>query len=261
MGEIKRRLATIRTIKAVEPIEGADSIVKVTFEGMGWVVVTNKNTNPQVGQRRCYFEVDSVLPKSFNFAGFDTPLPLFDFMAPYNYRVKTIKLRGQVSQGLSIPLNEIEEAYRMTLTDVSDGEDLTDTLGIVKYELPESTQISGDVKGPFPSFISKTDEERCISAGTLITTEKGALPIEALCSEASLGTLVHSVNEATGLIELKPLIGFSVLPPHAEEWFKITTESGATLLVTGNHRVYLPALNCYRRTDEISLGDELLLIG
>ena len=95
--DIKRKLATVRTIKSVEPIEGADSIVKLTFESMGWVCVTNKDTNPQPGDKRVYFEVDSVLPE----------LPIFEFMRPYKFRVKTISLRKQTSQGVSIPLTDV----------------------------------------------------------------------------------------------------------------------------------------------------------
>jgi RNA ligase (TIGR02306 family) len=153
MAEIKRKLATIRTIKSVDAIEGADSIVKLTFEGMSWVVVTNKDTNPQVGDKRVYFEIDSILPET----------EVFEFMRPFHFRVKTIKLRGQVSQGLSIPLSEFPgliDRAEGDNTSPQDGEDVTDNLGVVKYELPESVTLSGDVYGNFPSFITKTDEER-----------------------------------------------------------------------------------------------------
>ena len=148
--DIKRKLATIRTIKSVEPIPNADSIVKLTFENMGWVCVTNKDTNPQVGDKRVYFEVDSVLPE----------VPIFDFMASSNYVVKTMKFRGQVSQGLSMPIDEVLRGLNITqLVGIEDGTDLTDILGIVKYEFDEEN-MGPDTKGPFPGFIEKTDEER-----------------------------------------------------------------------------------------------------
>lgn len=147
---IKRKLATIRTIKSVEPIPNADSIVKLTFENMGWVCVTNKDTNPQIGDKRVYFEVDSVLPK----------VSIFDFMSASNYVVKTMKFRGQVSQGLSMPINEVLEGLNITQTiGTEDGTDLTDILGIVKYEFDEEN-MGPDTKGPFPGFIERTDEER-----------------------------------------------------------------------------------------------------
>jgi RNA ligase (TIGR02306 family) len=167
MADIKRKLATIRTIKSVEPIENADKILKITFESCGWQCVTDKATNPQVGDRRIYFEIDSVLPD----------IPVFEFMRDYKFRVKTIKLRGTCSQGLSVPVadfqTEIAQAVIDTLpewkgkelasvkvTDLPEGFDVTDCLKVVKYELPENTQIGGDTKGPFPGFIERTDEER-----------------------------------------------------------------------------------------------------
>jgi RNA ligase (TIGR02306 family) len=157
MSEIKRALATIRTIKSVEPIEGADRIVKLTFESMGWVCVTAIDPYPQVGEKRIYFEVDSVLPESN---------PVFAFMEPYHYRVKTIKLKKQVSQGLSMPMADFADLLNLDVElPLEDGFDLTDILGIVKYEGPADVQISGDTKGPFPGFIEKTDEERAQNFG------------------------------------------------------------------------------------------------
>jgi RNA ligase (TIGR02306 family) len=72
------------------------------------------------------------------------------------FRLKTIKLRGQISQGLILPMSIFGDfgwtAY--------EGLDVTQRLGIVKYEPPIPAQLAGKVKGQFPSFISKTDEER-----------------------------------------------------------------------------------------------------
>ena len=72
------------------------------------------------------------------------------------FRLKTIRLRGQVSQGLILPMSVFGNfgwtAY--------EGLDVTEKLGIVKYEPPIPAELSGKVKGSFPSFIPKTDEER-----------------------------------------------------------------------------------------------------
>ena len=43
---------------------------------------------------------------------------------------------------------------------IEEGVDVTDLLGIVKYEPPIPAELSGKVKGNFPSFLRKTDEER-----------------------------------------------------------------------------------------------------
>jgi RNA ligase (TIGR02306 family) len=70
------------------------------------------------------------------------------------FRLKTIRLRGQISQGL---LTAIPDG----IVDPKEGDDLTQSLDIVKYEPPIPAQLAGKIKGPFPSFIPKTDEERC----------------------------------------------------------------------------------------------------
>jgi RNA ligase (TIGR02306 family) len=154
---IKRKLATIRTIKSVEPIPNADSIVKLTFESMGWTCVTNKDTNPQVGDKRVYFEVDSVLPK----------VAIFEFMSASNYVVKTMKFRGQVSQGLSMPIDEVLKGLNITQPiGLEEATDLTDILGVVKYEFDED-KMGPDTKGPFPGNVERTDEERAENISNL----------------------------------------------------------------------------------------------
>ena len=75
------------------------------------------------------------------------------------FRLRTVKLRGQVSQGLLIPINELLK-YGISSDDVYVGLDVTSILGIVKYEPPIPAELAGTVKGGFPSFIPKTDEER-----------------------------------------------------------------------------------------------------
>jgi RNA ligase (TIGR02306 family) len=72
------------------------------------------------------------------------------------FRLKTVRLRGQVSQGLILPLSLI--SYTNVQFEV--GMDVTNLLGIVKYEPPIPAELAGKVKGLFPSFIRKTDEER-----------------------------------------------------------------------------------------------------
>jgi RNA ligase (TIGR02306 family) len=75
------------------------------------------------------------------------------------FRLKTIKLRGQISQGLIVPLDVLLK-HGVSSDDVYEGLDVTGTLGIIKYEPPVPAQLAGQVKGMFPSFLKKTDEER-----------------------------------------------------------------------------------------------------
>jgi RNA ligase (TIGR02306 family) len=76
------------------------------------------------------------------------------------FRLKTIKLRGQVSQGLILPISVLNPEGTNIYVDPFEGLDVTDMLGIIKYEPPIPADLAGKVKGLFPSFIRKTDEER-----------------------------------------------------------------------------------------------------
>jgi len=154
---MERKLATIRKIDNILPIEGADMIELSTVGG--WKVVVAKDVNHKVGDLVVYCEIDSFLPIE----------PEFEFLRKSSYkkmadgtegfRLKTIKLRGQVSQGLIVPLDVLLKCG-VSSDDVYEGLDVTGTLGIVKYEPPIPAQLSGMVKGNFPSFLKKTDEER-----------------------------------------------------------------------------------------------------
>jgi RNA ligase (TIGR02306 family) len=153
---MERKLATIRQIANLEPIPGADQIELATIDG--WKVVVAKNVNHKINDYVVYCEVDSFLPIK----------PEFEFLRKSSYkkmgdqegfRLKTIRLRGQISQGLILPLDDV-----IPFPDVIDymvvGKDVTELLEIVKYEPPIPAELAGKVKGNFPSFIPKTDEER-----------------------------------------------------------------------------------------------------
>ena len=88
--ENERKLAHIELITDLQPIEGADRIEKAIV--LGWECVVKKGEF-QVGQMIIYCEIDSVLPE----------LPEFEFLKDRKYRIRTIKLKGQVSQGLILP--------------------------------------------------------------------------------------------------------------------------------------------------------------
>ena len=154
---MERNLATIRRIKEIKPIEGADAIELAVVDG--WQVVVAKNVGHQVGDLVVYCEIDSFLPIE----------PEFEFLRKSSYkkmgdqegfRLKTIKLRGQISQGLILPYSVIPIAQFATAADLPEGMDVSEMLGIVKYEPPIPAQLAGKVKGSFPSFLRKTDEER-----------------------------------------------------------------------------------------------------
>mgnify|MGYP006921281600 CR=1 FL=1 len=154
---MERKLASIRTINEILPIEGADNIELAVVDG--WKVVVAKNVGHKVGDSVIYCEIDSFLPikDEFEFLRKSSYKKLSD--GTEGFRLKTIKLRRQVSQGLLIPVDVLLQ-YGVSSDDVYEGLDVTDLLGIIKYEPPIPAELAGKVKGNFPSFLRKTDEER-----------------------------------------------------------------------------------------------------
>jgi len=154
---MERKLATIRKIKEIRPIEGADAIELAIVDG--WQVVVAKNVGHKVGDSVVYCEIDSFLPirEEFEFLRKSSYKKMGD---QEGFRLKTIKLRGQVSQGLILPIDILPIRQFTTVGNLPLGMDVTEMLGIVKYEPPVPAQLAGKVKGSFPSFLRKTDEER-----------------------------------------------------------------------------------------------------
>ena len=126
-----RKLATIREIKEIRSIEGADLIELAIVDG--WQCVVAKKDGFKVGQKAIYFEIDSLLPQT----------PEFEFLKPrgtktsddgtVGYRLRTIKLRGELSQGLLLPINNFKNLNERKLN-IND--DLTQKLNISLYEPP-----------------------------------------------------------------------------------------------------------------------------
>lgn len=149
MSEITRKLASIRIIKDIEPIEGADKIELVHIDG--WKCVSKKGEF-KVGDKCIYFEIDSFLPIKEEFEFLRKSCYKNHKLLGEGFRIRTIRLKGQISQGLVIPLEKDYESF-------NEGDDLTEILGVRKFELID-TFDSSIRKGSFPYFCPKSDEER-----------------------------------------------------------------------------------------------------
>jgi RNA ligase (TIGR02306 family) len=148
-----RKLAKIVKIDELNPIEGADAIECAVVGG--WKVVAQKGLY-NVGDLAVYFEIDSWIPHElapFLSKGKEPR----EFEGIKGERLKTIKLRGQLSQGLLMPL---EEACKNIDSELFEGLDVSFPLNIVKWEKPVNAQLAGVCRGNFPSLIPKTDQER-----------------------------------------------------------------------------------------------------
>ncbi|MCK9578552.1 RNA ligase (ATP) [bacterium] len=155
-----RKLASIQRIEQVIPIEGADNIESVRV--LGWVCVVKKGEF-EPGNLCIYIEIDSVLPN----------IPQFEFFKKYakDRRVKTIKLRKIISQGLCLPVGEyLPSEYN----GIQVGDDVTSIFGIEKYEPPAEIRGAGyDKMMAFPIVIPKPDETRIQTIPHILEQFKG----------------------------------------------------------------------------------------
>ena len=152
-----RKLASIQKIKALDPIAGADAIERATV--LGWQLVAKKGEF-RAGELIVYCEVDCMMPDD----------PNFIFLKPRGMRIKTIRLRGQISQGICFSLSILPEGF-----DIREDADCTAALGITKYEPPIPACLNGIAKGGVPSFIPKTDEPRVQVLQDVLDRHKGEM--------------------------------------------------------------------------------------
>jgi RNA ligase (TIGR02306 family) len=154
---MERKLATVRRIKEIIPIEGADRIELAVVDG--WKVVVAKDVQHKVGDLVIYCEIDSFLPirEEFEFLRKSSFKKMGD---QEGFRLRTAKMKGQISQGLILPIFVLNPPDTNIYVQPFEGLDVTEMLDIVKYEPPIPANLAGKVKGLFPSFLIKTDEER-----------------------------------------------------------------------------------------------------
>ena len=145
-----RKLATVRIINKISPIPDASAIEVAQIDG--WEVVIKKDEF-NTGDMVVYCEIDSWIPHElapFLSKGKDPR----KYNGVLGERLKTISLRGQISQGLVLPIGILPQNERKTCNDVSE------ILNIQKWEPPIPVELAGSVEGIFPHFIPKTDQER-----------------------------------------------------------------------------------------------------
>jgi RNA ligase (TIGR02306 family) len=167
-----RKLASIQTVNAVEPIPNADAIEKIRV--LGWWVVMKKG-DYRSGDKVVYCEIDSQLPEraEFEFLRASSVKPahsdiLRGVPLSAGFRIKTVKLRGQVSQGICFPLSILQPQVIQ-----EEGADVTDLLGVLKWEPPLPMGMGGKVKGGFPGFLPKTNETRVQVLEPMLQRQRG----------------------------------------------------------------------------------------
>lgn len=161
-----RKLASIQRVWKIEPIDGADRIELAHV--LGWQCVVNKGQFQPV-DIAVYFEIDSFLPirDEFEFMR-SSSYKKTDIMGE-GFRLRTMRFRGQISQGLLLPVSQFPEIPKNA--DV--GDDVTELLGVRKWEIEERATTGGTVIGTLPYDIPHTDETRVQEEPELIQAFAG----------------------------------------------------------------------------------------
>lgn len=165
-----RQLVTIKTIDTIAPIEGADRIELATIGG--WPIVVAKNLHHE-GDKVAYFEIDTFMPETNPLFAEYVARGVKKTKSPYTgeevtgHVLRTVKLRGQYSQGTVMPLEILGLDENATQEEINTW---MENNGVFKWEAPASFKAA-DIKGDFPSIVigtntptpiqvRKTDSER-----------------------------------------------------------------------------------------------------
>lgn len=228
------KLASIQKIVSVSSIEGADMIELATV--LGWQVVVKKNEY-KVGDLCCYIQIDTVVPDK----------PEFEFLRERKFRVRTIKLRGQISQGLIVPAPNRH---------FKEGDDVTDILGVKKYEKPDNNParyekhripkvwykkyaylflynvlykampfLRRKERSPFPThLVGITDEERIQNMPQVLTQYAGKEFIVSHKLDGSSITIIH--QKFFGMSKFRICSRRFELHDKTNDWYKVFHQTG-----------------------------------
>ena len=231
---MRRDLVSLRVICKLEEHPNADRLEIACIDG--WKVVVGKGEFRE-GETILFFEADSLIPVSKD----------FEFLRKYCYinkawllgimpnseafRIRTIKLRGVISQGLVAPLSGVFKSK--VVASEENNITLDEVFGVIKYSMPEKISGSiGRLVGVFPSFIPKTKQERLQnihnaelesiynSNETFEVTKKydgSSITIYSkICNQISwLDKVLYSISEFLG-IQLPPQYRYGVCSHNTE---------------------------------------------
>jgi hypothetical protein len=226
-------LASVQKVLKLEPIDGADKIETATV--LGWQIVVKKGEY-KVGDLCSYIQIDTVVPD----------LPEYEFLRERKFRVRTIKLRKQISQGLIVPL---------PVGKWKEGDDLTDVLGVKKFEKPDNNperyekprkpkvwykkwiylfkynflykvfpKLQRLSRSPFPKhLVSITDEERIQNIPNVLQQYAGKEFVVSYKLDGSSITIIHS--KVLGKSKFRICSRRFELHDKKNDWHKVFTQT------------------------------------
>jgi hypothetical protein len=252
------KLASVQKVIKLTPIEGADLIETATV--LGWEIVIKKGEY-QVGALCTYIQIDTIVPER----------PEFEFLRPRKFRVRTIKLRKQISQGLIVPLPS---------GNWNEGDDVTELLGVTKYEKQDNNPQSyekpripksgvkrwiylfkynflfklfpfllKESRTPFPKeLVGITDEERIQNMPQVLQQYAGKLFVVSYKLDGSSITIIH--NKVRGKSKYRICSRRFELHDKKNDWY--------TTFMETNFALEIQKLVTYFATDDVIVQGEAI---
>ncbi len=234
-------LVTIQRIIDIQPIPDADNIEVVSV--LGWKVVCKKGEY-NIGDLCCYIQIDTVVPEKEE----------FEFLRERKFRVRTIKLRKQISQGLIIPVSTYSKTINGKTANgkLTEGLDITEVIGVKKYEKPDNNSsekyekpripkiwykkwiylfkynilyklfpnLQKKLRSPFPkNLVSVTDEERIQNIPQILEKYKGKEFVVSYKLDGSSITIIH--NKVLGKSKYRICSRNFELHSTKNDWYKV----------------------------------------
>lgn len=183
------KVATIEEIAEVCPHPNADALELAKIKG--WQVCIKKGEFKK-GDLCIYICVDSVLEEK----------PCYEFLRNKNFRIKTVKLRGQISQGIAFPMSLFKTLGHDTVVFGEPniiGSNVSDYVYAKHYEKPLPAQLSGQVVGLMPSYLRKTDEDNIKNNPEIIQELTGKPYYITVKVDGSSGTYFYKNDVGFGV--------------------------------------------------------------
>jgi RNA ligase (TIGR02306 family) len=184
-----RALVTIQKVKSISAIPDSDFLELAHI--MGWQCVVKKSEF-KAGDLGVYYEVDSFLPAEDRYEFLRNTSYRDNSDNGQGFRIRTVKMRGQLSQGLFLPLEKFPE-----LAGYNEGDDVTEKLNVKKWYIPETAAAGGTIIGDKPGGVPTSDEIRIQSALELLDQLTGKPYYITTKMDGTSGT-VYYIDGKTG---------------------------------------------------------------
>jgi hypothetical protein len=285
--------ALVVKIESVKDLPKLDELKGISFEGLPNVMVLSKTAT--IGEIGIYFPPECQLlgdlchhNNLYTHPEHNKDITIKGYVES-NRRVKAIKLKGNVSSGLFLPLSCLD--FLNLDSTLSQGDSFTHINDIEickKYRIHRTEGKVGNKKKALRKFVritTKTFPEHwdtenyfrnidkfqnwdwitvtqklhgCVEANTIIQTNIGEKTIKEIVDNR-LDCQILAMDVITNEVKFVKIDDY-YFKENDGDWYEIELEDGSIIKITGNNPVWLPELNCYRNAEDLSVGDTLLSI-